>query len=181
MSLEQASLISQIVSALAVVASLIFVGFQMLQNTKAVKASTSQAHSANYLQAVSSLYDNAEVARLWRLGLADLDSRTEDERVRFLAFTSALFRFYEGSHIQWRRGQLDKQHWHTIEQQVISLAAQPGIRSWWKLRRNWHSPEFQDWFESLTPASAAALYHIPSDDPRPAATKRATVDSPPHY
>jgi|ERR1700741_302399 len=159
MSLEQASLISQIVSAIAVVASLIFVGFQMLQNTKAVKASTSQAHSANYLQAVSGIVANAEMAHIWRLGLADLDGRTEDERVRFFAFASALFRFYEASRIQWLRGQLDTEHWHTIEQQVISLASQPGIKAWWRLRCRWHSAEFQNWFGSIAPAPADALYH----------------------
>jgi len=158
MSLEQASLVSQIVSAIAVVASLVFVGFQLRQNTRAVRASTSQAHSATYLQAVESLFADAQFASIWRRGLGDFDRLDEDERVRFLAFTSALFRFYDASRIQMLHGQLDPEHWRTIEQQVISLAGQPGIRAWWKLRRAWHSEDFQRLFESVPAAPAEALY-----------------------
>lgn len=158
MSLEQAALISQIVSAGAVIASLIFVGFQLSQNTRAVRASASQAHSATYLQAVTSLFSDAEMASIWRRGLGDFDTLDDDEKVRFLAFTSALFRFYEASRVQMLRGQLDAEHWRTIEQQIISLAAQPGIGTWWQLRRNWHSEDFQSLYESLTPAPSEALY-----------------------
>lgn len=167
MSLEQASLISQIVSAIAVIASLGFIGFQLLQNTRAVRASTSQAHSATYLQAVESLFADAQMASIWRRGLGNFDSLDEDERVRFLAFTSALFRFYDASRIQMLHGQLDPEHWHTIEQQVISLAGQPGIGAWWKLRRGWHSEDFQRLFESVTPAPADALYAAASNPTRP--------------
>ncbi|HZZ31355.1 MAG TPA: hypothetical protein VFE10_05105 [Phenylobacterium sp.] len=47
MSLDQLSALSQIISAFAVVASLVFVGIQLLHAIRAVRASTSQAHSAN--------------------------------------------------------------------------------------------------------------------------------------
>ena len=159
MTLDQLALIAQLVSAFGVVASLIFVGFQLLQNTRAVRASTSQAHSANYLHVLASVIENADVAHIWRTGLGDFHALSEDEQVRFLALVSSLFRFYEASRVQWLRGQLDFEHWHTIEQQAKSLGAQPGIRSWWRLRHQWHSPDFRDWFESITPEPAEALYH----------------------
>ena len=160
MTLEQAAFLSQIVSAVAVIASLIFVGFQLRQNTKSIKAATSQSHSATYHQIISSLATNGELAHLWRVGLAGLEGCSDDDRVRFFAITSTLFRFYEASRIQWRHGQLDKEHWHTIEQQVISLRGQPGIETWWASRRYWHSEEFRHWFENLSAAPADALYNV---------------------
>jgi hypothetical protein len=160
MTLEQASFFAQIISAVTVVASLIFVGVQLRQNTRAVRAATSQAHSATYQEVISHLIDNAEVARIWRIALADPEKLGEDERVRFLALTSALFRFYESSQVKRRRGQLDPEHWHTIEQQAINLAAQPGIKAWWVLRRHWHSKPFQEWFEALEAPTSPALYDI---------------------
>ena len=163
MSLEQASYFGQIIGAIAVVASLIFVGVQLRQNTKAVRASTSQAHSAVYHGIIASIVDNAEFAHIWREGLADVTSLDADERVRFLAFASTLFRFYESSQVQWLRGQLDGEHWHTIEQQALSLSGQPGILAWWKLRKDWHSRAFQDWFEALKPTSPARLYALETD------------------
>lgn len=160
MSLEQASYLGQIVGAIAVVASLLFVGVQLRQNTGAVRASASQSHSAVYHGIIASIVDDAGFARIWRRGLEDLASLDPDERVRFVAFASTLFRFYESSHVQWLRGQLDQEHWHTVEQQALSLRGQPGIGVWWQLRRSWHSKPFQDWFEALAPTPPSPLYPL---------------------
>lgn len=164
MSLEQVLAASQVVGAIAVVASLVFVGFQLRQHTRAVRASTSQAHSAMYHDIVASVIESGEVASIWRRGLSEVASLNPDELVRFIAFASSFFRFYEASHVQWARGQLDNEHWHTIEQQARSLSGQPGIVAWWKLRRHWHSAAFQAWFDSLTP-NPIAMYTI--DKPAP--------------
>ena len=162
MSLEQASFLAQIISAVAVVASLIFVGVQLGQANKVARAASSQAHSAMYHSLITSLInDDLGFATIWRKALADLDSLSEDELVRFFAFASAFFRFFEAARVQWLRGQLNDEHWHTIEQQAISLAVQPGIQSFWKVRRHWHCEAFRNWFEDLPAAEARPIYHQP--------------------
>ncbi len=158
MSLEHASLVAQIVSAIAVFASLVFVGLQVRQNTKAVRAASSQAHSAMYHSLTDDLVNDERFAAIWRKGIASLDDLDDGELVRFFAFTSATFRFFESSRVQWLRGQLDKEHWHTIEQHAIAFAAEPGIRTFWQLRRHWHCKAFQDWFESLPTVRVRPLY-----------------------
>ncbi|MGQ0559340.1 MAG: hypothetical protein ACT4OE_07120 [Sphingosinicella sp.] len=158
MTLEQASLLAQIVSAIAVIASLIFVGVQLRQNTRAVRASTSQAHSAVYHAIVATIIEQPDFARIVRQTLVAPQSCDEDDWVRFVAWASALFRFYESSRVQWLRGQLDDEHWQTIERQIRSLAAQPGIQAWWNLRRDWHSTSFQSWFEGLDLELGKSIY-----------------------
>lgn len=158
MTLEQASFLAQIVSAVAVVASMVFIGIQLRTAVRAVRASTSQAHSALYHAIVVTIVQNGEFANIWRRALSDFEGCGADERVRFVAQASALFRYYESSRVQWLRGQLDPEHWFTIERQAMSLAAQPGIKSWWILRRHWHSDDFQRWFDDLEPAPRGLLY-----------------------
>jgi hypothetical protein len=159
MSLEQASLLAQIISAIAVFASLIFVGVQLQQNTKAVRAASSQAHSATYLGLTTPIVSDTEFSRIWREGMASIDSLSGSEVVRFFAFASGLFRFFESSRVQWLRGQLDNEHWHTIEQQAISFSVQPGIKSFWRMRRHWHCQEFRNWFEMLPESEARPIYY----------------------
>jgi hypothetical protein len=160
MSLEQASFLAQILSAVAVFPSLVFVGVQLRRSNRTARATSSQAHSAMYHSLISSLINNdGGFATVWRKALVDLDSLTEDEEVRFFAFASALFRFFEASHVQWRRGQLDDEHWRSIEQQALIAAAQPGLRGFWAIRRNWHCEAFQLWFESLPAVEAGQLYN----------------------
>ena len=149
MNLEHASLVAQIVSAAAVIASLIFVGFQLRQATAAIRASSSQAHSGLYTDLVQCIIDNADFAGIWSIGLADPKRLTEEEWVRFVAYASALFRLYESSWVQWQRGRLEKEHWHTIEQQAVCFGSLPGLKAAWQIRGGWFSPAFRAWFESL--------------------------------
>ena len=158
MTLEQASLVAQIASAIAVIASLIFVGFQLRQATTAIRASSSVAHAALYTELVHSIIDNADFAGIWCKGLSDPKALTESEWVRFVAYASALFRQYESSRVQWQNGRLDDEHWHTIENQAITFGHLPGLKAAWKLRGQWYSPEFRTWFEGLESADTRDVY-----------------------
>ena len=158
MTLEQASLVAQIVSAIAVIASLIFVGVQLKQTTAAIRGSSSEAHAGLYTQLVHSIIDNADFARIWSVGLTDPKALREDEWVRFVAYSSALFRQYETSRVQWQKGRLDDEHWHTVEKQAINFRHMPGLKAAWNVRGHWYSPDFRDWFESLDAIEAPSAY-----------------------
>jgi len=166
MSLEQASFLAQIVSAVAIIASLIFVGIQLRQATSAMRNSSSQAHSATYSAIISTIIDNGEFASIWRRGLSDPKSLDPDEWVRFIACASSQFRLFEASRVQRLNGQLNEEHWQNIEAQVRSFRTQPGIQEWWKVRRDWHSSSFRDWFEALPSESSAVLYEPKKGKPR---------------
>lgn len=161
MALEQWSFLAQIASAIAVIASLIFVGVQLRQATSAIRATSSQAHSALYTDLVRSIIDNQDFARVWAIGLNRPSELTEPEWVRFVAYASALFRLYESSRVQWLNGRLDEEHWRTVERQATDFGHLPGLKIAWELRGQWFSPEFRSWFEGLAPAEAARPYARP--------------------
>ena len=158
MTLEQWAFVAQIISAVAVIASLIFVGFQLRQATSAIRATSSQAHSGLYTDLVRSIIDNADFARTWSIGLADPKALKDEEWVRFVAYASALFRLYESSRVQWLNGRLDEEHWNTIEHQAADFGHLPGLQHAWQLRGHWFSPEFRKWFESLKPTQPPKPY-----------------------
>ena len=158
MTLEQWSFIAQIVSAIAVIASLIFVGFQLRRATSAIRATSSQAHSALYTDLVRSIIDNAGFAHAWSVGLKDPKAISEAEWVQFVAYASALFRLYETSRVQWLNGRLDDEHWHTIERQAADFGHLPGLQLAWQLRGHWFSPEFRAWFDGLKPEEQPRPY-----------------------
>jgi hypothetical protein len=159
MSLADLAAIGSFVSGVAVLASLIFIGFQLRQNTRAVRAAASQAHSQNWQQITLPVVESGDFARIWRLGLEDVERLTDDERMRFYAFAGSNLRFFEGARLQWRHGQLDKEHWHNVEKTAIDFAASSGFKAYWALRRHWLSPDFQDWYEAL-PRRDARPVHV---------------------
>ena len=149
MTLEQWAFLAQIISAIAVIASLIFVGFQLKKATSAIRATSSQAHAGLYTDLVRSIIDNSSFARAWSIGLTDPNALKEEEWVQFVAYASALFRLYESSRVQWLNGRLDDEHWHTVEKQATDFGNMPGLQLAWKLRGHWFSLEFRAWFEGL--------------------------------
>jgi hypothetical protein len=153
MSLEYWSAVAQILASVVGIPSLIFVGIQVNLMTKAVKATSSQAHSAMYHSHSAAIVDNSTgFANLWQQGLKGVEALSDEERARFFAFAGSLLRFFESARIQWLRKQLYREHWRGIEQQAGYLAKQTGIQEFWHERRHWHCVEFQSWFGSLMAA-----------------------------
>jgi len=142
MSLEQLSSLAQIVSALLIVPSLIFVGFQLKVAAAAVRVAASQAHSERYTDLAKSVVDSADFARIWSDGLADPKHLKAHEWVRFVAYANALFRSYESSRVQWLNGRLDEEHWRTVEHQVADFWQMPGLQAAWEARGHGFSPIF---------------------------------------
>jgi hypothetical protein len=158
MSLTDLASLGSFVSGVAVAITLIFLVIQMRQNTLAVRAAASQAHSAAYQELSTLVSTSGDLARIWRLGMADIGQLNDDERVRFISYVSSIFRFMESARLQWRHGQLDNQHWYELETEIKDFAMQPGVKAYWALRRRWHAEEFLKWFESLPQAEAVPLF-----------------------
>ena len=90
MSLEQWSAIAQILGAVVGIPSLIFVGIQLFLATKAVRAASSQAHSATYHELSANIVQDPHgFAKIWREGLSGAGGLSDEERVRFFAFVSS--------------------------------------------------------------------------------------------
>lgn len=163
MSLSDLASLGSFVSGVAVVVSLAFVGFQLRQNTRAVRAATSQSHAVSWTQFANQISGSADFARIWRLGLGGVETLSEDERVRFIVHANAIFRFFEASRLQWRHRQLDNEHWQNIEAFLKDYASQPGIAQFWATRRHMHSSEFRTWYEALPRSThVGGLFDIPT-------------------
>lgn len=158
MTLSDLSNLGTFVSAIAVLASLIFVGIQIRQNTRAVRAAASQAHTENWQALLAPIIENDDVAEIYRRGLSDINSLTENGRVRFLFIAAGVLRFAESARLQWLHGQLDQAHWENLERNLTSLANQEGFRSYWAIRREWYNADFQRWYDALPVHDARPMY-----------------------
>ena len=160
MTLEHAFFASQIVAAIAVLVSLIFVIIELRQNRLATRGSTTQAHIANWVGVLTPIIEHADVARIWRLGISDINTLTEDERVRFIILVAGIFRFIEGARLQWLQGHLDGTHWTNLERNLRDIASQPGFKSYWAMRRHWYTDDFRAWYEAAQTDEVRPMYDV---------------------
>lgn len=158
MTLEQWAFVGQIVSAIAVIASLVFIGVQLTQTTSALRAASEEAGIAFARDVGLSLSKDADLARIWAVGLADPKALNEVEWVRFIAWVVAMFGTWEWARNQCAKGRLDDQIWHQFETLAADLAHLPGMQLARKLRGHWFSAEFRAWFDSLPAAQTPTLF-----------------------
>ena len=106
----------------------------------------------------SQLVQDPEMARIFRVGQLDIESLSEDEQIRFLAFFVLQFRTYEQMFQQDRMGLLDPEIWESRRQSMLRFFTQPGVQTMWRQRRHGFSKSFRDHLDAVEvePRSPAA-------------------------
>ncbi len=142
MTLSDLANIGQVVASVAVIASLMFVGLQIRQNTKANRASTLQMNADYWLTYLTTLADSrfSVLYSKGALGRKDLDG---EQFGQFFFLCRATFMGCENQHYQYRTGLLDEDAYRgyqaTIREQI---AAFPGVRAMWQLVKHTYGTEF---------------------------------------
>ena len=162
MHLETLALLSQIAGAMAVIASLIFVGFQIREQANATRAQTEQAIAANWMALTQVIAENADAFAAGLVSTSETFADLDDGgRLRFLSAMFALFKHYENMYLQYTKGRISNDEWEPWSNHIQMYFHQPGVQIWWRLRKSAFSPPFRTFLEACIPPaelSPAALH-----------------------
>ena len=142
MTIADLANIAQIVGSIAVIASLIFVGLQIRQNTKVTRATALQMNADYWLNYFTLLADKqlSEVYSKGALGRVELEG---SQFGQFFFLCRATFMGCENQHHQYLSGLLDadayKGYEATIREQIADF---PGVRAMWQLVKHTYGTEF---------------------------------------
>src|SRR5689334_7450247 len=148
MNLTDLANIGQIVGAIAVIVSLFYVGYQIRQNTSAVRSAAAQTvheHFARWYQMIAA---DPELSRITANGLRDYASLTEQERVRFISAFMSFLSYSQNAFLKWREGLLEPQLWLGWEQVMMNLFGAPGGKSFWQNRSYMFGESFRRYIET---------------------------------
>jgi hypothetical protein len=102
----------ELLGGLAVLVGLMFVGFELKQNTEAVQASTLQNLTDESQEYLLLLAQDEELNRIWRQAVAEgVDTLNESEASRLVFLYRAQWIRFQNAYLQWRRGTLDDEDW----------------------------------------------------------------------
>ena len=135
---------AEFAGVVAVVASLIFVGLELRQNTNAVEAATienltNQSHDFFLLMASS-----PDLSRIYDAGTEDLSNLDATELAQYMWIQNARYLRYQTAFLQWRRGTLGDEDWLFYRRFACGLAAG---KFWPRLRPDF-LPAFVEYVES---------------------------------
>jgi len=164
MSLESITLFSQVFGALAVFASLVFVGLQIRQQADATRAQTEQAIASNWMALGQLINESAEAFTSGLLSTSPTFVELNDaDRMRFLTSIFALFKHYENMFLQYKKGRIGQEDWDPWSNHLRMYFHQPDVQSWWALRKTAFSPLFRDFLDvtiAPTEPSPTALHQV---------------------
>ena len=149
MSIQDWGAIGEIVGALAVVASLIYLAMQIRQNTRQISMSLESAKLAAFERTVESsnhareiLITNPEVADLFLKGLADYRNLPSSDKFRCNMLFRNLLSAIQGGYIRQLTMGADSEQLEGTKQTLNTLIKNPGVRQWLEeVETDWR-PEF---------------------------------------
>ncbi|WP_455170310.1 hypothetical protein [Aegicerativicinus sediminis] len=147
--IQKISIITEIVGAIAIVISLIFVGIQFTENTKATKSATAASTVATISSWYNELGNNQQSSSLFYNFMADPEALTSEERFQVIINMHGLFLAFQNSFYLSQEGTLDSDLQESITKVAIGVKDQPGFRLFWKLRRELFFPEFQKHIDNI--------------------------------
>jgi hypothetical protein len=149
MNWEAINAIAQLISSIGVVASLWYLAIQVHRSTRVTKLSAQDAATTALREVTRPFAENAEVGRLWRIGLENLEALSADDKARFFHVAFQFLKAMETIHFHYIYGLMEEQIWRGWRNLYGHYLASPGLEFYWRLRHDLFSPRFQEFVASL--------------------------------
>jgi len=157
---EAISAIGQIVGALAVVISLIYLAREIRSNARAAR----QASMETLIGWLRQLTERPDLRELYYRGLYDFGSLKGADLVGFSALMNQLFHIFQEMYFQHLDGNLEQRVWREVEVALPEFIAYPGVQAWWRSRSHWFSEEFAKFGDQVQHAAKPpSMYREPKD------------------
>src|SRR5213595_1214645 len=105
------SSISQRIGSVAFVLSVLYLALQVHRSTRVAKLATQDAAATALRDVTKPFMENADLERIWRVGLEDLSTLSAEERARFFHAAYQFLKAFETIHFHYVYGLMDKQLW----------------------------------------------------------------------
>ena len=162
MNWDAVSAIAEALGATAVVLSLVYVAYQIRQNTKAVRAAEYDSRASTFREIVTDIGKSPDSARIFLEGGRDLGSLDEVENVLFVTMMNNAFRAFENFHYKESLGFVDKQLAESWRNALHAYLAMPGVHEYWGYQKSMYTTRFQSYVQNemhkITSGDAAPGY-----------------------
>ena len=149
MNWDAVGAIGEMIGALAVVVSVIYLAFQIRDNTRASVVSVVQDAINAYSEQESLVASTPDLAHIILRGRASFSNLSPEEGLRFDSYYSVTFQVFEG----WYTGSdravsLPKEQVEVTETILRNHLRHPGVREWWEKAREEFPKGFAAWVDT---------------------------------
>ena len=147
--LQKWALIAEVTGGVAIIVSLIFVGIQFRENTRATRSAMASDSNSMTSSWYMELGNNPHTSGLFYRFLTDFDSLDQEEKFQMVMKIHSVILLFQNSFYLAEEGTLDPRIRDTINEAVVVIKDTPGWHYYWENRRPLFFPEFQDFIDEL--------------------------------
>ena len=151
MTIADLSDIAQALAAIATVLGLVFVGYQIRQNTRATRAAAHHSVSDSLNELNRMFAESADLTKIWLVGMQDRKALSAEDKWRFDSVMRAYMHVCETMFVQSELGSGDDSIRLAEEEGIRTVMASPGSREWWDENPYGFCAEFRDYVDRLAP------------------------------
>ena len=148
-TLKKAHRVGELSAAVAVVLSLIFVGYEVRRNSQTRTQTATQEVLRDFANASRLISTDDRIACIYLRGNQDYDSLNDLEKFRYSSHLLHNYRAIQAMHSLLQEGSIDLDSWRSIDSIARETLQRPGQRQWLETRRHWFTDEFQSYLEEV--------------------------------
>ena len=149
MNWDAISAISEIVGAIAVIVTLLYLAVQIREGARASR-SAAVTDATTAMQAwYQDLGNNASTSGLFLDGMTKPESLSTHDQFQFVMLTHSAFLGFQRSYFLSQAGTLDISLRDSIGTAIHAVNHLPGMALYWQQRKAFFQPEFVAWVEEL--------------------------------
>ena len=141
--------IAEVIGAVAIVVSLIYVGVQVEDSTRAVRSATANETSAALSTWYREIGTDPEAGRVFLDGMTNPELLSREELFRFIFLAHSVILEFQAAFYLAQEGTLDLELQASITNTLLAVKDQPGMALYWEQRGNLFQPSFQSYFNAL--------------------------------
>jgi hypothetical protein len=144
MSLEHLAYLSEIVGVVLVIASLIYVGKQLRQNTDVMRLNAAGSYVNLQERLCGEVANNRELAEYWLKGASEFDSLDEVDKQRVLLFEWRAITAWNQLFQLRQDGLMPESQWNELLWAIRNFGRRQSAREAWQVFKDAFGRPFQD-------------------------------------
>jgi len=148
-TLQDWASLAEIIGNVAIILSLVFVGLQISDSTKEMRANT--AYNSTF--ALQSWYNevgtNEQASKVFRIGISAPSSLSEDEAFEFLMSLHSIMLAYQSIYFVGVEGTLDAALYKAMSSALEGAVTASGFAWYWQQRENYFTEEFRGFVNQM--------------------------------
>jgi hypothetical protein len=153
--------IGDFLGGVGVVVTLIYLAFQIRQNTDQLRADAKQQElssldemNRSLLTWQSKVVESSEVADIWRRGISGREQLQGEERLRFEYHGASIVQIWQANYFRYLETG-DANNWGLNETHIRMFLGWPGFREFWDRTKHLYADRFVEQIEQLVDAPPA--------------------------